>query len=145
MNFEELENSGMIKKVGFKEEAVKELIELAERDLKLARKMLKQDLDWAFNIAYNSILQSSRALMFFHGFRPVGRDQHLTVEKFVSIALGEEFKEKVNAFDRIRRKRHTATYDRAGIISNYEANYCILMAQEFMEEIKKAIKKKNKR
>ncbi len=142
MNFEELENKGLIRKIGFKQEAVKELIELAERDLKTAKKMLKQDLDWAFNIAYNSMLQSCRALMFFHGFRAVGKDQHLTVEKFVSTALGKKFEEKINAFDRIRRKRHTATYDRAGIISNYEANYSILTAQEFLGEIEKIVKKK---
>jgi len=141
MNFEELESQGLIKKVGFKKEAVKELIELAERDLKLAKKMLKQDLDWTFNIAYNSMLQSSRALMYYHGFRSLGKTQHLTVEKFISIALGDKFKEKVNAFDMIRRKRHTATYDRTGIISNYEANYSILIAQDFLEEIKKIINK----
>lgn len=142
MNFEELENKGLIRKIEFKEEAVSELIELAERDLKTAKKVLKQDLDWAFNIAYNSMLQSSRALMFFHGFRAVGKDQHLTVENFVSIALGKKFREKINAFDRIRRKRHIATYDRAGIVSNYEANYSILTAKEFLDEIKNIVKKK---
>jgi hypothetical protein len=40
---------------------IEDLFSLAERDLKTAEFIVTQDWDWAFAIAYNSVLQASRA------------------------------------------------------------------------------------
>ena len=53
-------------------------MELASRDLKVAKVMLGVNNDWTYSIAYNAILQSVRALMYAEGFRPVGEGQHKT-------------------------------------------------------------------
>lgn len=66
----ELERDGFIKKLPIDKKKVKDMFDLAERDLYIARAVIKHDYDWAFSIAYNSMLQGSRALMFSMGYRP---------------------------------------------------------------------------
>ena len=50
---------------------------LARRDIDTARTLLSTDCDWAYNIAYNAVLQAGRALMFAKGYRPDGANQHI--------------------------------------------------------------------
>ena len=66
-----LEKEGYIKRLPPDIRRVENSLDLAQRDADTALRMLKEkDYDWAFNIAYNSMLQSIRALMFHLGYRP---------------------------------------------------------------------------
>ncbi|MDP3065467.1 MAG: hypothetical protein Q8N08_01915 [Methanobacteriaceae archaeon] len=53
---QKLIKEGYIKKIKTNPIKVDESIKLAERDLKVAQQIINTDTDWAFNIAYNSIL-----------------------------------------------------------------------------------------
>lgn len=139
MKFEELEREGLIKSLPVSREKVKDSFKLAERDLRTATKLLKDDHDWAFSIAYNSMLQAARTLMFSRGYRPSGDAQHVSVVKFVEASLSEEFTDVVIAFDRMRRKRHLAIYDRTGAVSETDARNAIKWAGEFLDEVKKIL------
>ena len=70
MNFETLASRGLIKPFKASTSQIKNRIDLAKRDIKAARATMAHDRDWAFSIAYNAILQATRALMFDKGFRP---------------------------------------------------------------------------
>lgn len=70
MNYEKLVSKGLIKPFKAEPSQIKSRFDLATRDLKTAKQMLGQSRDWAYNIAYNAILQASRALMFAEGYRP---------------------------------------------------------------------------
>ncbi len=84
MSYEELLNKGLIKRFEASPSQVKNRIELAKRDIKAARLMMANDRDWAFSMAYNAILQATRALMFAKGFRPgTGEGQHKVAVQFV--------------------------------------------------------------
>lgn len=72
MNFEELEKEGLIKRLPIDKRKVRDSFSLAERDLRTAEKVLAEDQDWAFSIAYNPMLQAARALMSSKGYRPSG-------------------------------------------------------------------------
>ena len=63
---------------------------LAHRDIATSRLLLASDHDWAYTIAYNAILQAGRALMFAHGYRPDGANQHISVVKFAELYLEEK-------------------------------------------------------
>lgn len=64
----ELEHDGYIKKLQPDPRRTRNALDLAQRDVESAQRMLEvNDYDWAFNIAYNSMLQSVRALMFHLG------------------------------------------------------------------------------
>lgn len=118
---------------------IKQLLQLANRDLSTAIRNLEEAPDWAYSIAYNSILQASRALMFFDGYRPRGGEQHATVVEFVEERLGDDYSAQVRLFDQMRRKRHRVIYEAAGIVSKKEAEQAIAFAKEFVEKIKEVI------
>ncbi|KAF5073891.1 MULTISPECIES: hypothetical protein [Methanobacterium] len=57
-----LEDEGYIKRLPTDPRRVENSLNLAKRDFLTANKMLTdENYDWAFNIAYNSMLQSIRA------------------------------------------------------------------------------------
>lgn len=99
MPYEELRNRGRIRPYAASGKEVERLLSIAKRDLSTAEAILSEDPDWSYNIAYNAILQSSRALMFSKGFRPRGEGQHATVVRFIRETLGQEFSDLVEMFD----------------------------------------------
>lgn len=139
MDIRELENAGMIKKLPFDLKKINDSLDLAKRDLRVARSMLDENCDWAFSITYNSMLQSIRALMFSKGYRPSSDAGHVAAVRFAKLFLKED---DVVLFDRMRRKRHTAVYDTVGIISRGEAENALARAEKFIHEIEKQIDKK---
>ncbi len=115
---------------------VEDSLNLAKRDVNVARSVLEENCDWAFSIAYNAMLQAVRALMFSKGYRPTGSNQHISVVRFAELFLR---KEDVIILDRMRRKRHTTIYDTAGTISEIEAENIVMRAEKLVQEIIKMI------
>jgi len=138
LDYNELEKEGLIRKLPVDKKKVEDALKLAERDLKTAKKILPDNTDWAFSIAYNSMLQAGRALMFSKGYRPSGDAQHVSVVKFAEAVLGKN-QDIIVVFDRLRRKRHTAVYDEAGRIAETEANNALKWAEQFLEAVKRII------
>jgi uncharacterized protein (UPF0332 family) len=115
---------------------IRSLLSIAERDLRTAARNIAEDPDWAYNIAYNAILQSARALMMSAGFRPRGADHHATVVKFTEECLGKEFLSQVAVFDRMRRTRNRSVYEMDGMISTQEAQDAVAFARAFVNLIR---------
>jgi uncharacterized protein (UPF0332 family) len=112
------------------------LLALADRDLSMARRVMPEDWDWAFSIAYNAVLQAARALMYSQGFRPATDQGHKNTFAFVREALGPEFDSLIGYFDRMRTKRNQAIYDVAGLITEQEARAIFEKAVEFVDLVK---------
>ena len=112
------------------------VIARAESDIDSAQYMLKRDPDWAFSIAYNSVLQASRALMFSRGFRPSSHEGHKNTFAFLRAVAEEDRRTLVDFFDRMRVKRHQAVYETAGLITRIEAETLIEQAQSFITWVK---------
>ncbi len=140
MGYKELLDKNQIKPFKAKKEQIRKQMELASRDLKTARAMLGIDSDWAYNIAYNAILQAVRALMYTEGFRPVGEGQHKTAILFAELALGEKYEDEVIFFDKMRTKRNQSVYDTAGIVSEEEAKQSLVFAKKFVGRIYDVLK-----
>jgi len=104
-NYSELENNRKIRPGKFSSKQISDSLALSKRDLKTSNKMLKDDQDWAFNIAYNAMLQASKALMYSKGFRPSGISHHATVIEFAGIVLDSKYSGIIEIFDTMRRKR----------------------------------------
>ena len=120
MSYEGLLKRGKIVPYHASKHEVRSLLDVANRDLRTAEQTLNVDIDWSYSITYNAILQASRALMFSHGYRPRGGQQHLTVVQFLREALGDEGADEVSLFDQMRRKRPRAIYERAGLVGRKE-------------------------
>ena len=137
MTLDELEREGYIKRLSVDKKKVEDAFNLAKRDIKVAKSVFGEDVDWAFSIAYNAMLQAIRALMFSKGYRPSGRNQHISVVRFAERFLRRE---DVIVLDRMRRKRHATIYDTAGTISIREAENAVERAEKLVHEIEKMLK-----
>lgn len=133
MPYEHLIRQGHIKPYTALPREIQQLLEVATRDLNAAVRNLEESPDWAYSMAYNAILQASRALMLSDGYRPRGADQHATVVGYVQERLDESASSRVHLFDQMRRKRHRIIYEVAGLVSRSEADQAVAYAKEFVE------------
>jgi len=90
------------------------VIARAERDIDSAQYMLERDPDWAFSIAYNSVLQASRALMLSLGFRPSSHEGHKNTFAFLR-AVAEEDQRTLRTTPR-SRARHWSNATRGACL-----------------------------
>lgn len=136
MSFKDLVSQGKIKLIKSSKEEIKEILSLADRDLKMAEFTITQDWDWAFSISYNAALQASRAYMYSKGYRTSGQQAHKNTFEFMKRALGKEYDDLVGFFDRMRPKRNRAIYDTVGLITETEVNELLKKSKEFVAIIK---------
>ncbi|MGE5264134.1 MAG: HEPN domain-containing protein [Acidobacteriota bacterium] len=141
MPFEQLIQQNRIKAYKARPEEIRRLLQVAARDLATAEHNLPEDHDWAYGIAYNAVLQASRAFMLAKGYRPRGGEQHSTVVQFVEEALGKKYVSQIALFDQMRRKRHRIIYEMTGLVSKQEAEQGVTFAKKFVEEIRLLISK----
>ncbi|VVC03951.1 HEPN domain protein [Candidatus Burarchaeum australiense] len=139
MNLSDLLAEDRVKKVQPDRLQAQECLKAAGRDVRVAKKMLAEDFDWAFSVAYNAMLQSARALMFADGYAPVGENHHKIAVDYADVKLGTKFKEKVELFDDMRKKRHKAVYEKVGAISEYEARHAIETADDFLRKVREKL------
>lgn len=136
MNFEKLLSEGKIEKIN-KEEFDDSL---AEKDLGSAENSFNSgDYNWASVIAYNSVLRVCRNLMFFLGYRAIGKEHHKNVFKFIT-ETGFE-RSLVTYFDNIRKQRNNFVYGSEEIISENNARETLNKAKLFVHKIRTFVHK----
>ncbi len=131
-----LEMEGKIEKIPFDPNTVREAIGIAERDLHAAEMNLAISNEWAYNISYNAALSAGRALIFSRGYRPKGGEGHVSVKEFLKFYLTPD---EVATFDRMRRKRHAATYDLSSVATHTDAEGALATAKALVNTIKKIL------
>ncbi len=132
MKYDELLGSRRVRREPISRREMRQVMALAERDLRTAQKIGPEERDWGFAIAYNAVLQASRAYMFSQGYRPASADSHKNTFAFMRVALGQKHQSLVTYFDRMRRKRHQAVYDQVGVITATEAKNMLAKAEDFV-------------
>ena len=141
MEYDELLKSARIRKEKVSPAEIEHALDRAERDLKTARTLIEQDRDWGFAVAYDAVLQASRAYMFSQGFRPSSSESHKNTFAFMRLAMGESYEELMTYFDRMRNKRHQAIYETAGLITETEAHNILEKAEGFVAMIREELKR----
>ena len=139
MKIEELLKKRRIHRHRASPEEIERLLDLSDRDIRMARLTMAEDWDWAFSIAYNAVLQSARAYMYSQGYRPAAEQGHKNTFAFMRAALGDELASTIGYFDRMRKKRNQAIYDVAGLITEKEAKAILRNAIKFVGTVKKKI------
>lgn len=134
MSLKNLESQGRIKKIPADPKTVRQLMEIADRDLATARRNFQDgDDEWAYNIAYNAMLQAGTSLMNTQGYRPEGREHHYAVELFLDHFLD---KKEVEIFSKMRKQRNKSIYERVGIISHTDTESALERAEVIVMKIK---------
>ncbi len=139
---EALFKDGLIKKCPADDRSILNLLKRAYVDLKTAKRNLGQDEECAFNYAYNAMLRSGLALMFIEGYRPDIKDKHATVVRFASLILGDSFKQLINDYDFMRKKRNRFIYEPEIPCSMKEAKDALKIAEEFVHKISELIRER---
>lgn len=135
MQFEELEEKGLIQKIKINFKQIYNFLLRSRKDLQTSKANLAIDKEWSYAIAYHAVLRAGRALMMSFGYRPRGRDQHTTVVRFTSIVFGDQLKDLIRKFDRMRRKRHDFIYEPDRPIPRQEAEQSIKDAEALVKQI----------
>jgi len=141
MKYDDLLRSRRIHREELSREQIHQAIDRAERDLKTARILMGQDWDWGFAVAYDAVLQASRAYMFAQGFRPTSNESHKNTFAFMRLAMGKDYEDLMAYFDRMRNKRNQAIYDIAGLITETEARNIMEKAESFVKLIRDQLSK----
>ena len=113
---------------------ISELFGIADSDLKDCRTEGLSP-DWRLNIAYNAALQLATSALAACGYR-AGRDAHhyrVIQSLALTIGAGRNIVVRLDAF---RKKRNIADYDRAGGVSEREAEEMFALAEELYDLIK---------
>ena len=139
---EDLLKSRRIYKQEVSSEDIKMILQRAEHDLKIAQKIMPEDWGWVFVVAYNAVLQASRAFMFSKGYRPASFEGHKNTFLFMKTAMGSEHEVLITYFDRMRIKRHQAVYDISGVITETEARSFFKKAEDYVALIREKIGEK---
>ena len=133
MEFEQLEAAGLIRRTRPSRKRGEQRLALALRDLKTAQGLVETDPDWAFAVAYNSLLQATRSLMAAMGYRENVREAgHVGVVRFAETLLGGEFPEEILLFDSMRRERHHVVYEAAGETDPGHLRKALSFAERFV-------------
>ena len=140
MKYDHLIKENKIKQEKAHPGEMEDLFSLAERDLKTAEFIVTQDWDWAFAIAYNSVLQACRAYMLSEGFRSRSVEAHKTTFEFMRLALNKEYLDLINYFDRCRIKRHRVIYQSKSSITETELKQLLSHAKLFVVKLKQLCK-----
>ena len=135
MSYDDLLKARIIEPVSISNEGIADLLRVSRRDIKTAIRLKDYDLDWAFAIAYNSILQLTNAWMNHLGFRPREEAKHVNTFKFLEETLPKERKPIVERLQRMRKKRNTTIYKKKGIITEKEALMVINFANQYYKEV----------
>ncbi len=134
MSLESLLASGRLKKHTTSTREIAELFKMVERDI--ADASIKElSADRCFATAYNAALQLATIALYCKGYRPTGTGHHFTVFQTLKHTLGEEGRDLADYFDACRVKRNITDYDRAGQVSEKEAQELLDEAKIFKSKI----------
>jgi uncharacterized protein (UPF0332 family) len=122
---------------------VEALLREAIFDLGEARKVSGIAQRATYLLAYMAMLKAGRALMLLKGYRPYGIAQHKTVVELTSAILGDKYRDLVEQFETMRRKRNEMTYETGVLLSNSEAQKALSDAIKLVQNILKEAKSLN--
>lgn len=142
MNLSDLLKKDLVEEFESDKEQIRNEISSADKNIASSKKMLGiEEWGWAHAAAYTAMLNAGRALMFFKGYRPKGRDHHVAVISFIQAVFSAKFTADVlKSFDNGRKRRHEFTYDNAELISSTQAKNLVESAETFVNKAKEILK-----
>jgi len=138
MSLDDWLNNGWLVRHTTSPQEIVDLLGVADRDLADCQ---SEDLstDWRMNIAYNAALQAATAALAAEGFRATRGLHHYRVIQSLANTIGADTK-LITEFDKFRKKRNIGGYERAGLVSDQEADEMIELARQLRQDVEKWIK-----
>jgi hypothetical protein len=133
MSFQNWVQSGWLKPHRPSKQEIADLFGVADRDI-AACQTAGLIADWRLNIAYNAALQLATAALAAAGYQAARAGHHYRVIQSLALTL-QLHAGAVAEFDDYRKMRNTSDYERAGLISDTEADGMLKLAQRLRTEV----------
>jgi uncharacterized protein (UPF0332 family) len=135
-----LSDEGKLVKYETSAEEIKNLFELADRDIKDSG-VTALSSDRRFATAYNAVLQLSTILLHCKGYRSKGAGHHYVTLIALKGILGKEYCGLADYFDACRTQRNKADYMLAGSVSEGDVEELLSEVKIFRLTVKKWVKR----
>lgn len=139
MSLEQWVENGWLRPHQSSKQEIEDLLSIVSRDLSDAEGDISAD--WRFGIAYNAALKLCTILLHASGYRPEKNLQHYRTIASMPLILGDQRKDEADYLETCRRKRNTAEYDRAGVVTEQDASelaeFCVDLRHEVLDWLKK--------
>jgi len=112
---------------------VADLLAVSNRDLADSR-VEGLSADARMSLAYNSALQAATAALVASGYRAGHGGQHYRVIQSLALTI-EADSDTIAQLDRFRKKRNISDYERAGSVSDHEANEMCALAEKIRTQV----------
>lgn len=139
MSLQDWLDNGWLTKHTTSPEEIANLLAVSDRDLTDCRTRGLSS-DWRMNIAYNAALQAATAALAAAGYRPTRDSHHYRVIQSLAHTIDADTS-LVSKFDQFRKKRNIGGYERAGLVSDREADEMIALAQQLRSRVEQWIHK----
>jgi len=134
MSLEDWLNNRWIHRHETSAEEIQALLHSAEEDIRSAQ-IKGIPAGWRLNMGYTAALRYARAALYASGFRPGREREHERTIDSLSYTVYSVSADTIKLLHKIRKMRHTATYDSVDMISDAEADAAMKVAVELGESI----------
>ncbi|MBF0475482.1 MAG: hypothetical protein HQK59_06540 [Deltaproteobacteria bacterium] len=127
-------NEGRLRRHRSSIREVADLLRVVERDLADAG-VQQLSADRRFATAYNGALQLATVALHAAGYRSAGTGHHWATIRVLPEIMGQEVQALADYLDYCRSKRNISDYDRAGEISEAEADELLEESKRFRSDL----------
>ena len=109
------------------------LLRICDRDLEKVQ-ITELGPDWRLSIAHNAALQAATAALAAAGYRARKEGQHYRVIQSLAFTISTDTT-IIKQLDKFRHKRNISDYERAGLVTEQEAEEMVALAKQLRDDV----------
>ena len=133
MGLEDWLNDKLIVKHRPSAREIANLMHICDRDLEKVQ-IIELGPDWRLSIAHNAALQAATAALAASGYRARKDGQHYRVIQSLAFTI-KTGPATIKQLDKFREKRDISDYERAGLVTEQEAEEMIMLAKQLRYDV----------
>jgi len=133
MSLEDWLNDRLIVKYRPSAGEIARLLHICDRDLGTV-KIIELGPDWRLSIAHNAAVQTAKAALAASGYRARKEGQHYLALQSLAFTIKTD-PATIKQLDKFREKRNISGYERAGLVTEQEAEEMITLAKQLRHDV----------
>lgn len=117
---------------------IAELLHICDRDLEKVE-IVELGPDWRLSIAHNAGVQAAKAALAVVGYRARKEGQHYLLLQSLAFTIKTD-PATVDQLNKFREKRNISDYERAGMVTEQEAEEMIALAKQLRDDVEQWIR-----
>ena len=109
------------------------LLHISDRDLEKCQ-ITELGPDWRLSIAHNAALQTAIAALAAAGYRARKEGKHYRVIQSLALIINTD-PTIIRQLDKFRQKRNISDYERAGLVTEQEAEEMVALAKQLRADV----------